>query len=247
MGEDLAGELAYEIQPGVFRQICQRAKNDPSHQYALFIDEINRGNVASIFGELITLLEDDKRTGEKHELTAVLPYSRHEFGVPSNLYVIGTMNTADRSVEALDTALRRRFTFVECAPQPSLLKKEQPTGLEVDLEKLLTTINARIERLLDSDHCIGHSYFMGMKEAVNPLKSLRQAFANKVLPLLQEYFYGDPGRIGMILGEKFVQRREGAAEIALGDWGIDGADERDIYQFTDPMLLPVEAFVSIYE
>lgn len=247
MGEDMAGDLAYEIQPGIFRQIALRAKNDPTNAYALFIDEINRGNVASIFGELITLLEDDKRLGEEHELTAVLPYSRHEFGVPSNLYVVGTMNTADRSVEALDTALRRRFTFVECAPNPSLLKTEQPAELNVDLEKVLTTINARIERLLDADHCIGHSYFMGLQASADPLLALRHVFANKIMPLLQEYFYGDPGRIGMVLGEAFVQRREGAAELAAGDWGVDGADERDVYQFADPMKMGVEAFQSIYE
>ena len=246
MGEDMAGDLAYEIQPGIFRQIALRAKNDPTNPYALFIDEINRGNVASIFGELITLLEDDKRLGEERELTAVLPYSRDVFGVPSNLYVVGTMNTADRSVEALDTALRRRFTFVECAPEPGLLSSEQPNDLKVDLEKLLTTINARIERLLDSDHCIGHSYFMGLSLANDPFLALRQVFANKVLPLLQEYFYGDPGRIGMVLGESFVQRRKEAASLAAGDWGIDGIDERDVFQFADPMELPVEAFVSIY-
>jgi len=246
MGEDMAGDLAYEIQPGVFRQIALRAKNDPSHDYALFIDEINRGNVASVFGELITLLEEDKRLGEARELTATLPYSRDVFGVPSNLYVIGTMNTADRSVDALDTALRRRFTFIECSPEPMLLEAEQPEGLSVDLTKLLTTINTRIERLLDADHCIGHSYFMGLGGKSEPLMALRQAFANKVLPLLQEYFYGDPGRIGLVLGEAFVQRRESAAELAPGDWGIDGADEHDVYQFSDPMELPVEAFVSIY-
>jgi hypothetical protein len=246
MGDEISGDLSYEIRSGIFRQIALRAKNDPDHDYALFIDEINRANVASVFGELITLLEDDKRLGEPRELTAVLPYSRDEFGVPSNLYVIGTMNTADRSVEALDTALRRRFAFIECAPKPELLREAQPANFAVDLEKLLTTINARIERLLDGDHCIGHSYFMGLKEASDPLAALRHVFANKVLPLLKEYFYGDSGRVGMVLGEAFVRRRDQAADLAPGDWGFDGADERDIFEFVDPMDIPAEAFASIY-
>ncbi len=246
IGDEVAGDLAYEIRSGVFKQIAQRARIDPAHNYAIFIDEINRGNVASIFGELITLLEDDKRLGAKNELTATLPYSHDLFGVPSNLYVIGTMNTADRSVEALDTALRRRFTFVPCQPNPNLLKDYQPQKLPVDLVKLLTTINARIERLLDDDHCIGHSYFMGLKDAENPFEGLRHVFANKVLPLLQEYFYGDPARIGMVLGKAFVQRRKDACLLAQGDWDPDGIDEREVYTIADPLKLSEEDFVSIY-
>lgn len=241
------GELSYEIKAGIFRQIASRALADPTHEYAIFIDEINRGNIASIFGELITLLEDDKRLGAKQELTARLPYSRKEFGVPANLYVIGTMNTADRSVEALDAALRRRFHFVECAPEPQLLTDEQPATLPVDLGAMLTTINGRLERLRDRDHCIGHSYFMGLGDFADPLAGLRQAFANKVLPLLREYFYGDPGKIGRVLGPAFVRKRLQPVGLAFGADAMDDDDEREVYEFTNIDSLGVEAFRSIYE
>ena len=162
MSEEVNETLTYEVKPGIFKNMVNRASDDPDHNYALLIDEINRGNVASIFGELIALIEEDKRKGAPNELRAQLPYSRQEFVVPRNLYIIGAMNTADRSVEALDMALRRRFTFVAIPPQPELI--QQPGNLEVDIRRLLITINARIEKLLDKDHCIGHSYFMGIEK-----------------------------------------------------------------------------------
>jgi hypothetical protein len=241
--EDVSG-LAYEIKPGIFRNMVTMALNDPSHNYALLIDEINRGNVASIFGELIALIEEDKRKGRENELTARLPYSRENFVVPDNLYIIGAMNTADRSVEALDTALRRRFTFVGLYPQASLI--EQPAGFGVDLQKLLTTINGRIEKLLDKDHCIGHSYFMGMDKKADPLGELRLIFKTRILPLLEEYFYGDPGKIGMVLGEAFVVRKDEAVQWAKGDWGMEDYEERRVYALADPLTLKVEDFQSVY-
>lgn len=172
--------------------------------YTLIIDEINRGNVSAIFGELITLLEPDKRLGQKEEITLTLPYSKSEskFGVPSNLHIIGTMNTADRSVEALDTALRRRFEFKEIMPRPSLLKL-QIGG--ISLKELLETINKRIEVLLDRDHTIGHSYFIKLQE--DDVIGLKNAFKNNIIPLLQEYFYGDHEKIGLVLGKGFFNEK----------------------------------------
>lgn len=245
MSEEDASALAYEIKPGIFRNMVTMALNDPSHNYALLIDEINRGNVASIFGELIALIEEDKRKGRVNELKARLPYSREEFAVPDNLYIIGAMNTADRSVEALDTALRRRFTFEALYPDPVLIK--QPSDFAVDLQKLLSTINGRIEKLLDKDHCIGHSYFMGIEKKDTPLEELRLIFKTKVLPLLEEYFFGDPGKIGMVLGKAFVARKDETIQWALGDWGMDDYEERRVYALADPMTLTLEDFQSVYE
>ncbi len=243
--EEVPESLAYEILPGIFKTMVKRALTDPNHDYALIIDEINRGNVANIFGELIALIEEDKRKGKKEELRAVLPYSRDRFVVPSNLYIIGAMNTADRSVEALDTALRRRFTFICVPPNPTLI--DQPDGLKVDLSQLLGVINARIGKLLDKDHAIGHSYFMGVVETPEPFAELQRIFATRVFPLLEEYFYGDPAKIGMVLGERFVTRTDETVEWAKGDWGIDDFEERRLYTLQDPLALNEEDYRSIYE
>lgn len=245
MSEDMAETLAYEIKPGIFKRMVQLALDDPDHNYALLIDEINRGNVASIFGELISLIEEDKRKGESNELRAQLPYSRQEFVIPENLYIIGAMNTADRNVESLDTALRRRFTFVAIPPQPELI--QQPGNLEVNLQNLLIKINARIEKLLDKDHCIGHSYFMSIAKANDPLRELCSIFSAKILPLLEEHFYGDPGKIGMVLGEQFITRTDETIEWAAGDWGVDEFEERRVYSIQDPKTLKVEDYRAIYE
>lgn len=245
MSEEVTETLAYEVKPGIFKTMVQRALADPNHDYALLIDEISRGNVANIFGELITLIEDDKRQGTQNELCARLPYSRDEFVVPKNLYIIGAMNTADRSVEALDTALRRRFTFVAIPPQPDLI--QEPKKLGIDLRKLLGVINARIEKLLDKDHCIGHSYFMGIAASSDPLAELRHVFATKILPLMEEYFYGDPAKIGMVLGETFVSRKDDSIEWADGDWGMDEFEERHVYTLRDTRAMKSEDFRAVYE
>ena len=234
------GQISYEVTLGIFREICREAQANPTKNYALFIDEINRGNVASIFGELITLIEEDKRLGKENELKTTLPYSRDEFGVPRNLYIIGTMNTADRSVEALDTALRRRFTFEEM--RPDARKISQPPGLQVDLRKLFETINARIEQLLDHDHCIGHFYFMG----IHDLADLKSRFANRIIPLLREYFYGNPAKIGMVLGEMFITPRTAKIPFAPGPWGADELDEKEVFSFADVADLAEEDFQAVY-
>lgn len=169
--------------------------------YVLIIDEINRGNVSQIFGELITLIEEDKRLGNPEALEVILPYSKQKFGVPPNLYIIGTMNTADRSVEALDTALRRRFSFEFVGPDSSLVPEYAG---EIKLRELFETINVRISYLLDEDHQIGHSYFMEVKS----IRDLMQVFENKLIPLLKEYFYNDYGKIRLVLGDGFVHKSE---------------------------------------
>lgn len=206
--------------------------------YVLIIDEINRGNVSQIFGELITLIEEDKRLGKAEALEVTLPYSKEKFGVPPNLHIIGTMNTADRSVEALDAALRRRFNFEEMPPRPLLIEtdgklKEQKGILDtVDLPLILNTINNRIEKLLDKDHQIGHSYFM----SVTKLSELKEAFQNKIIPLLQEYFFGDYGKIGLVVGKGFFKPVESVQEnffAEFNDYDSSEFAERTIYKIKD--------------
>lgn len=202
--------------------------------YVLIIDEINRGNVSQIFGELITLIETDKRVGKVEALEVSLPYSKEKFGVPPNLYIIGTMNTADRSVEALDTALRRRFSFTEMPPLYEL------PGLDYEYagvkgSEILKKINKRIEKLLDRDHLIGHSYFLlNEEDKPNPEPKLLDSFYRNIIPLLQEYFFGDYAKIGAVLGDGFVYRENehDQAEFATGYENEDFA-EKDIFQIVD--------------
>ncbi len=194
------GQLDYRVVDGVFKRICRTAEQNPDQRYLLIIDEINRANIAKVLGELITLIEDDKRVGEgqPNALRLTLPYSGDKFGVPKNLTILGTMNTADRSIALLDLALRRRFTFVEMPPDPSLL----PTDVAgVNLRTLLERLNGRVSALLDRDHRIGHSYLMGLSDE----GGLHFAWYRRIVPLLQEYFYGDGDRLKAVLGGDFMR------------------------------------------
>ena len=212
------GKITYEVKNGIFKELCAKAENDKSQNYVIIIDEINRGNVANIFGELISLIEDDKRCGASEELCAELPYSHDIFSVPKNVYIIGTMNTADRSVEALDSALRRRFTFKEMMPKSELVPEENY------VRKIFEIINQRIEVLKDREHQIGHSYFMGVKNN----EDLKAVFYDKIIPLLQEYFYGDYEKIQLVLGEGFVKKESESVKFA-GDKGGD-FDVSEVYR-----------------
>ncbi|STA73547.1 McrBC restriction endonuclease system, McrB subunit, putative [Campylobacter lari] len=203
--------------------------------YIIIIDEINRGNVSKIFGELITLIEPSKRIGEKEELRVRLPYSGEEFGVPKNVYIIGTMNTADRSITSLDTALRRRFEFVEMMPKPNVLS-DNCKG--VNLQKLLEAINTRIEYLLDREKTIGHAFFIG----VDSLEKLKKVFQNKIIPLLQEYFYNDYALIDAVLNKNGMLKKQDKKNMT--DF-IES--DRVIYKFSDSEDWDENTFKKIYE
>ena len=188
----LNGEkIAYKLYEGPFKQIADKARKDTGSNYVLIIDEINRGNISKIFGEIITLIENDKREKNEIAMSAPLLYQQEEFSVPNNLYIIGTMNTADKSIALVDIALRRRFVFEEMMPDESLLKPIE----EFDLPSWFKRLNEKITAELDRDHQIGHSYFM---EVTNK-SELKQKFYQCILPLLKEYFYGNPEKLKAII------------------------------------------------
>jgi hypothetical protein len=242
------GGISYDVEPGIFKKLCDKARARPDRPHVLIIDEINRGNVARIFGELITLIEDDKREGAPNAARSRLPYSQGQFSVPPNLFLVGTMNTADRSVEALDTALRRRFSFIEMLPDPGLLSKAEFAAFDKpDLGQLLRAINRRIECLLDRDHQIGHAYFMGVHEADDPEAGLRQVFRDRVIPFLKEYFYNDPAKIGLVLGKAFV--KDADEKPAFADFYENVAGryvEKREYRFTEDREWKLQDFIEIY-
>ena len=222
---------------------------DKRQNYVFIIDEINRGNISKIFGELITLIEPSKRLGQTEGMTAKLPYSQKSFGVPDNIYILGTMNTADRSIATLDTALRRRFRFKEMQPDPSTL-----TGIAVDglnISTMLSRMNKKIAILYDREHAIGHAYFMPLKN--NPsVESLASIFADNIIPLLQEYFYEDYEKIRLVLGDnqkdneeiQFIIARANDYADLFGDGGTD-FDESITYEINSRAFKNIESYKSI--
>ena len=199
-------EIKYEIVDGIFKKFCDKARKaqdkENKEPYVFIIDEINRGNISKIFGELITLIETTKRASKKECISAKLPYSNEEFTVPDNVYIIGTMNTADRSIALMDTALRRRFYFEEMLPNYDLLKDifVEDKGVKVNIGAMLKVINERIEYLYDREHTIGHAVFLELKEN-NNIDKLENIFKKSIIPLLQEYFYEDYEKIRIVLGD----------------------------------------------
>ncbi|RTY76232.1 AAA family ATPase [Flavobacterium sp. LS1R10] len=227
--------------------------------YVLIIDEINRGNISKIFGELITLIEDSKRIGAKESLRAKLTYSGANsvemFGVPSNVYIVGTMNTADRSIALIDTALRRRFVFFEYSAETSLLNVDVEG---IDLRALVSMMNERIEFLLDKDHLLGHAFFLNIRTK----DELCSVFRNKILPLLEEYFYGDYEKIQLVLGDnkEFGKKDENRIVIPkptseqkkIFGKEVDGFEEKTLYKINENLVvedfesITTEFFTSIY-
>ncbi|WP_103575300.1 McrB family protein, partial [Campylobacter concisus] len=262
-GENEDSDITYEISKGIFYQCCENALllsdykgklrdfcdmpkyerqkffNENTPKYAIFIDEINRGNISKIFGELITLIEPSKRLWADDEIMVELPYSKEKFGVPSNLYIIGTMNTADRSIALMDTALRRRFEFVEMMPEYDTLNETIIEGINVG--EMLKTINERIEYLYDRDHTIGHAYFIN----VSDLKTLANVFKNKILPLLQEYFYDDWEKIRLVLGDsQFIKEKKPAN--ALFKSGTDYINDKILYEIDKEAFYDKQNYLKIY-
>ncbi|MDP5276204.1 AAA family ATPase [Chengkuizengella axinellae] len=218
--------------------------------YVFIIDEINRGNISKIFGELITLIESTKRLGKPEATTARLPYSGTDFGVPNNVFIIGTMNTADRSIALMDTALRRRFKFIEIMPNEEVLEGIK-VG-EIDIMRMLKTINARIEFLFDREHTIGHAYFVSLAKEPT-LETLADIFQNSILPLMQEYFYEDYSKIQLVLGDnekdedfKFIKDEAlKIKEIFKGNPDVDFPEKK--FSVQNDAFYKEESYIKIYE
>ena len=260
-----SNELAYSLEKGIFKEISDNAKNYPDQNYVIIIDEINRGNISKIFGELITLIEPSKRLlqdNNEHPKQVTLPYSKKLFGVPKNLYILGTMNTADKSIAVIDSALRRRFEFVEMLPDSTILTEEKVKVEGIEIEKLLDTINQRIEFLIDKEHVIGHSYFLKDSFKKNPtIANLAIIFKNEIIPLLQEYFYGDFEKIELVLGdnrewksedeERFIRKKSSQHRSLFGTSELDGYDDKEIFELSNLLEIDearlVKLFKSVYQ
>jgi ADP-ribosylglycohydrolase len=242
-------EIEYELHDGIFKKFCDTAGTPmmkiPNRVFV--IDEINRGNISKIFGELITLIEPSKRIGASEQRRAILPYSGQNFGIPGNIYIIGTMNTADRSIAMIDTALRRRFEFVEMLPKSSVLAGIYVDNY-IDITEMHETINKRITVLLDREHTIGHSYFLPLKKEPT-LEMLAKIFKGKIIPLLQEYFYDDYEKIQLVLGDnqklddstRFIIKKNDSTKL----FGNAEADFPGYYEINNEAFTKVDSYAKM--
>jgi 5-methylcytosine-specific restriction protein B len=253
--EGLLLYLKNELNLPEYKSNSAERSNEP---VVLIIDEINRGKISSIFGELITLIEPSKRAGAEEALSVTLPYSKETFQVPSNLHIIGTMNTADRSLALMDTALRRRFDFVEMMPDAAFLNGITVKG--IDIKAMLNKMNRRIEVLYDREHTLGHAFFMPLKAENDDHKKfalLQDIFANKILPLLEEYFFEDWAKIRLVLGDEnkhathqFISEngKEYDTDALFGknvDLGYE-LEEQKSYSRNNAALAYPESYIGIY-
>lgn len=252
-GEEETKSIEYEIVPGVFKKFCDE-NSQPDKRCVFIIDEINRGNISKIFGELITLIEETKRKGEEEELTASLPYSKQDFGVPNNVYILGTMNTADRSIALMDTALRRRFNFIEMMPDCRTIEDVviRQKGKEVNIGNVLDIMNRRIEFLFDREHTIGHAFFTSLKnDNSNSIGRLAAIFRNSIIPLLQEYFYDDYEKIRLVLGDnhkkdeqfQFIKKANISPKALFGE--SIRLESTALYSLNEDALWKIESYQGI--
>jgi 5-methylcytosine-specific restriction protein B len=260
LGSDATDQVRYEIPQGSLLKLCSQAASDPANFYAMVIDEINRGNISKIFGELITLIENDKRAGSELAVPVTLPYSGDSFIIPPNVDFIGSMNTADRSLALVDTALRRRFEFIPVLPDPKVLEGLQviEAGITIDVQKLLVVINNRIEALYDRDHTIGHAYFTHITklDSAEQFPALKATFQNKIIPLLEEYFFEDWQKIRLVLGDnqkkeefqfiKEVEREDDLVELFGHNHQLDQYATHARYRFNELSLDLPKAYVGVY-
>lgn len=276
-GDSDKGQVAYRIKDGAFKELCRRAREAPDKRFAMVIDEINRGNISKIFGELITLIETDKRdplNGSKPPIEPSLAYSGVKFSVPANVDIIGTMNTADRSLALLDTALRRRFDFVSLLPDTRATKSpDEPhsaplAGLivttdagEIDVRQMLERINDRIEALYDRDHCIGHAYFTSLRDVTDQavrFTKLAEIFQKQIIPLLEEYFFEDWRKIRLVLGDnqksedaQFItesnSQEQDLSTLFGSDHGLDSYTTKRRFQSQPSAYTNPAAYLGIYQ